>query len=164
MERDPHNVLAVILEEARVRSHKRDPELPLCSTTVASGSQAIYDFGAESCGGTIWTRLVSANVTNSFPAVDDDPNNCAQRVAYHAEVGILRAAALPESTGLDIEVPSDEELFNESRQQLFDMQDMLTGLQAVGAEMDDFMIQSYFPVGPEGGVVGGTWAFVFGEE
>lgn len=162
MKRDPHVLLAALVEEVRVRS---DGGAGFCSITVAPGDQAIFDFGAESCGGAIWTRLSSANLTRSFPTMLDTMSNCAATAVYHAEIGILRPGAVPDTTlGGEVIFPSDEELFLNSQDQLKDMQVMLEALQAIGSDYDDFIIQNYIPIGPDGGVVGGTWAFIFGEE
>lgn len=163
--RDPHTVMSAILEASRQELIASDPGNDFCSITVQPGAQPIYDFGAESCGGMLWVRLNSANLSRSFPESDMTVNNCAYTMAYLAEVGVIRPAPMVENAGMNqLEMPNDAEQFNASRAQLQDMQAMLNGLKSIGARMDDFIIQIYNPIGPEGGVVGGYWTFVFGEE
>lgn len=165
MGRDPHVVLAAILEQTRLLVSQREDAPDLCSVTVAPGAQAVYDYGAESCGGMLWTRLNTANPTSDFPAADGtNMNNCGLTLAYHGEIGLLRPGSLPEMNNLNVIMPDDATLFNESQRQLGDMRDMYDALKIIGSEMDDFVIRSYTPEGPDGGAVGGSWTFVFGEE
>lgn len=137
----------------------------MCSFTIHPGDTTIADYGTESCGGMSWLRLVGANTTANFPSSNVTVNNCAYEMAFSAEVGILRPGVLPDVNGVnEIDLPSDTERYDEAALQLKDMMAMKRALAAVGRDMDNFIIQAYTPIGPDGGIVGGTWSFVFGEE
>lgn len=154
-------VLDALLEELRRDGTDKD----LCSKTIMPGDVTIADYGAESCGGMAWLRLINANTTVSFPTSDVTVNNCTHLLAFNAELGVLRPAKLPDNNGVnEFDLPSDTEQWDEADLQLKDMAAMHRALKKVGQEMDDFIIRAYAPNGPDGGVVGGIWSFVFGEE
>lgn len=157
--------LAVILDEVLSRLNAEGLAEDLCSKTIMPGAELIADYGTESCGGMLWLRLLTVNTTQSFPASDVGINNCAYTLAHVCEIGILRPAVIPESNGVNkLTLPTDMEQYEEAVAQMKDMRIMKDALSAVGGEMDDFIIQQYTPEGPDGGIVGGTWVFVVGEE
>lgn len=166
MKRSPFETLASVVDALGQELTARGTNKDMCSFTIMPGDTAIANYGAESCGGMSWVRLALANTTVSFPQSDVTVNNCGHGLAFTAEVGILRPSHEPEVNPemQIVELPTDAEMMEDAEHSLDDMMAMHAALSAVGMEMDDFIIQSYSPIGPEGGVVGGTWVFVFGEE
>lgn len=161
----PIQTMGMVLDALLAELKADGTDADLCSKTIMPGDTTIADYGTESCGGMVWLRLVNANTTVSFPTNDVTVNNCTHLLAFNAEVGVLRPATLPESNEVNqFDLPTDEEQWDEADLQLKDLTAMHRALKAVGQEMDDFIIQAYTPIGPDGGVVGGTWSFVFGEE
>lgn len=161
---DIGKALASVLDEALTRLKVDGSDADLCSKTLMSGSDLILDYGLESCGGMLYVRLIGANTTASFPESDVTVNNCAYTLAYQCEVGLLRPAVMPEQAMKRLILPTNEQHFDQSMRQYGDMEKMLGALQAVGSGYEEFIIGSYAPFGPEGGVIGGIWSFTVGEE
>lgn len=166
MTRSPFDTLASVLDAVNEELIASGTKGDMCSVTIMPGDTAIANYGIESCGGMLWVRLGIANTTVAFPSSDVTVNNCSHSLAFTAEVGILRPSHEPDvgEAFQQVELPTDEELMEDARLQIGDITTMHRALKAVGQEMDDFIIQTYAPIGPEGGIVGGTWTFVFGEE
>lgn len=161
----PMQVMASILDEVNQALIENGTKGKMCSMTIMPGDTVPADYGTEDCGGMFWVRLTSANTTVGFPATDVTVNNCTHSLAFNAEIGILRPAKIPEANKVrGITLPTDEEQWEEANLQLSDMLAMHGALKAVGQDWDDFIIQQYMPIGPDGGIVGGQWTFVFGEE
>lgn len=135
----------------------------LCEVTIIPGDQLILDFGADSdCGGMAWVRFVTAFASTQFPIPDQTPN-CFTRLAAQIEVGVMRAAPSPE----DRFMPSAEEEFNASRLAASDFRAMLSAIQCCMRERKDttqHVLDAYSPLGPEGTLVGGTFALYVGRK
>lgn len=151
-----NQLLAELLESLTRKIKAAGKEDDYCSITVQPGSMAVYDFGPESdCGGTAWVRLVTANPTASFPTASADVNNCVNYLAYVMEMGcIFPAPSMTDTLGSFI-LPTDEELFDASMRQMDEMQMMYDAMRS--ASIPEMIVGDYAPVGPDGGLMGGTW-------
>lgn len=108
---------------------------------------------AEGCG-QAWVRLVAAYPSTAVGVADITPGNCQKGFGFDIEVGITRCFPIEEKGG---SLPM-EEMLAVSQLQIADMLTMQQALMcctAFGSE--DFVMGQYAPVGPEGGIVGGTW-------
>lgn len=136
----------------------------LCEMMLLHGESLILDYGSESCGGMGWLRLVSANPTASFPNAAQ-AGSCVSDLAFTAEMGIIRPAPLPETTfNKKLVLPSADQQAAATSLALDDMAAMRRALKALEAEMENFVLGAYTPIGPQDGTTGGTWSFTVGEE
>lgn len=136
----------------------------LCEVTVLHGETMILDYGAESCGGMGWVRLVSGNPTATFPQ-PAQAGTCAQDLAFAVEMGVIRPAPKIETAfNKRIILPSADEQAAATSLALDDMMAMRRALKEFASEMENFILGSYTPIGPQEGTVGGSWSFTVGEE
>lgn len=157
----PEEMLAELLERLTAEIRAAGKQDDYCSVTIQPGTAVVFDFGPESdCRGTAWVRLVSANPTASFPAPDTTVNNCISLLAYTVEMGALFPAPVMEETLGAFILPEDIELFEASMRQVREMTMMHKALKA--AAIPEKVLGDYAPIGPEGGVLGGTWTLVVG--
>lgn len=118
---------------------------------ILPGAVWVADYAAD-CGGQAWVRLVTTYPSVAFPNPDAEPNNFDRLLAVQVEVGIARCAPSSDDDGTP---PSVGEQAEAARLQLADMQVLYRTLRC--CLDDDSVLGQYAPVGPEGGVLGGTW-------
>lgn len=135
----------------------------LCEVTVLHGETMILDYGAESCGGMGWVRLVSGNPTATFPNAPQ-AGTCAMDLAFAVEMGVIRPAPKIGTFQKRIILPTADEQAAATSLALDDMAAMHRALKAFASEMENFVLGSYTPIGPQEGTVGGSWSFTVGEE
>lgn len=156
----PQEMLAELLERLTAEIKAKGREDRYCSITVQPGNQVVFDFGDDACMGMAWVRLVTANPTVAFPAPDNSLNNCVHTLAFTVEVGMIGPAPQIDATLGEFIVPTDVELFEASMRQLEEMQMMYAAIRS--ADIPEKIVGDYTPTGPEGGVMGGTWAVTVG--
>lgn len=137
-------------------------ELPgLCFCGIIAGDQPYDATGVggecdeDEVDGQAWVRLALGYPSMSTGVADTTPNNCASKgFGFDLEVGIMRGIRIEER---GLELPAEEMLAATQLQ----IADMLTIQQALlccnGLNGEDFIIGQYRPIGPEGGLVGGSW-------
>lgn len=108
---------------------------------------------AEGCG-QAWVRLTTAYPSSAVGFADTTPGNCSKGFGYDIEIGITRCIRIVENGG---SLPADEMLGAVQLQ----IADMLTMQQAIlccsSFAGENSVLGQYTPIGPEGGVVGGSW-------
>lgn len=159
-DRDAFPLLAALLDSLTAEFRAAGLHEDLCSMTIQPGAIVPADYG--DCGGMAWVRLASSNPTVSFPTGDLTINNCAYSLAHVVEVGAFRAGPLPEQVGGGVVLPTDEEQFEAARMQFADMAAMRRAITK--APIDYKILGTYQPIGPQGGVLGGTWTVTVGRE
>ena len=136
---------------------------PLCFCGIIAGDQP-YDASGigdgcdeddEDAGcGQAWVRLVSGYPSSVVGQADVMPGNCATAFGFDLEIGILRCIRIEAEGGI---LPAEEMLEAVQLQ----VADMLTMQQALlccpNLPVDSFVIGQYAPIGPLGGLVGGTF-------
>lgn len=139
-------------------------ELPgLCFCGIIAGDQPYDATGiGEGCDeddpdsgcGQAWVRLVGAYPSTNVGQADVMPGNCTNGFGFDLEVGILRCIRIEEEGGI---LPA-EEMLEAVQLQVADMLTMQAALLCCdGLENEDFILGQYTPMGPAGGLVGGTW-------
>lgn len=109
--------------------------------------------------GQAWIRLINAYPSNDIGVALTTPGNCAGTgFGYDLEVGILRGIRIEENGGA---LPA-EEMLSAVQLQVADMLTMQQALECCALDNKDFVIGQYLPIGPEGGLVGGTWTISIG--
>lgn len=131
---------------------------PTCFCGIVPGEAAVQDYVGDDCGaacGMAWVRL-----TTAYPAVGvGQPiqrlGNCASSLGYEVEIGVMRCISAGDEAG---NAPSPEELLAATKEQMSDMAAVVRAVSCCdGISGKDFILGTYTPLGPEGGVVGGVW-------
>jgi hypothetical protein len=137
----------------------------LCMATVFPGEQVPFDYGAEStCKGQLAVRLTTAFPSTSFPNPDLSANNCRTIMAYPLELTLVRKApSLTTRNGRPI-LPTAAEHEAATRRQVQDMEAMYLAMRKLSKFVEDIVVGTYQPVGPDGGLVGGIWNLTIGTE
>lgn len=108
--------------------------------------------------GMAWVRLAAVAPISGVGVPNIVINNCNSEIGFDAEVGIMRCAPAGESDGTP---PPADELLAAADLQIADMMAMYRAIACCDA-LDDFIIETYTPVGPDGGAVGGFWTLSAG--
>jgi hypothetical protein len=126
---------------------------PVCACGVMPGEDVALDYMGDcddTCG-QAWVRLATAypSVTIGQPSVN--PGNCSVGVGLEIEMGIVRCFDVG-----DGRTPPDAADLAASA--VLQYADMMTMWRAVACcrSSKDFIIGQYVPIGPQGGIVGGT--------
>lgn len=121
-------------------------EVPLADYTSCDGSQ----------DGMAWVRLVNAYPSVQLGAATTQPGNCGAMLGADIEVGVLRnmpagddrgnPPTLAQMNAAVIQAVNDAA---SARRAILCCNDSLAGI--------DVMLGQWSPMGPQGGLVGGTW-------
>jgi hypothetical protein len=159
-------MLDILLAAALVELQK-DGSDDLCAAAVYPGEGVPLDYASvdTGCGGMLWVRLVSAAPSAAFPAPVTSVDNCAKKLAFAVEMGVMRAAPIPDSfvTG-EMDLPGDEEHTESAGKQLDDMEAMYRAMRVASADIELMIVGTYSPLGPNGGAVGGVWSLQVGDD
>ena len=126
---------------------------PMCWCGIYPGAQVSLEYCEECSDGLCgmgWVRLVTANPSTSFPIPEVQPN-CRAEVAWMIEVGAVRCIPSPE----DGAIPPAEDMAMYAADQMQDAHALYRALLC--CEAPSMLVQSWTPIGPDGGCLGGTW-------
>lgn len=125
-----------------------------CFCGIVPGEAVVEDYigDCEPVCGMAFVRLASIYPATSLGQPSDDVNNCGLMLGADIEIGILRCISSGEADGSP---PSPEELYAATQLQI---NDSLAIYKAVNCcDLGDVLMDTYSPVGPLGGIVGGIW-------
>lgn len=132
------------------------PEPCFCGVLPGEAASPLYagDCDGDNCG-MAWVRMGTAYPSDGFgDEQNQQPGNCVSGLGMDVEMGIVRCFPIPE----DGAVPSESELSVAFAQQI---DEMMTMWRAVSCCPDlpnkEVMLTGYTPIGPGGGMIGGTW-------
>lgn len=138
------------IEDARVPN--------TCFCGVIHGDGIVTDYaGCSKKGqsGMAWVRMLSAYPAVGINVTDETVNNLGSSTGMDIEVGMVRPVKVVDSRG---KPPTAGEYRESAKLMNDDMSVMLRAIQCCGALEDiDSMLGTYQPLGPMGGVGGGTW-------
>lgn len=124
-----------------------------CFCGVVPGSQATFDFmgGCGEDDGMAWVRLATSYPATAPGIVSQTPNNCGVSIGVDLEVGIVRT--------MNLELDQDpSSAAAAAMQQVKDMQTIVRAINCCSAiPTKDTVLGPYVPLGPGGGVVGGSF-------
>lgn len=128
---------------------------------VMPGVAITTDYVAGAGEGFSYVRLGNAYQVLQFPIPQATYQAGAPlQITRSFELGILRGVALPE----DGNALTRDEWFDVTRLAMADMQALLAVICSYfGSRGIPFLVGSYQPAGPEGGVVGGSWTVQAGQ-
>lgn len=132
---------------------------PVCICTPLPGEEIATDYVSEDAG-MAWVRLESAWPSTSFP--NPSAASCSAPIAYGLEVGLAYCAPTLEEDGSP---PPFGAQFDTTRVQIAAMAAMRRAILCCfpAARAQDVVLGLYVPMGPAGGVVGGTWSISVAE-
>lgn len=131
------------------------PEVCFNGIITGDGVTAAWvdDCSNDLCGMT-WVRLVNAYPSSSPGRQDQGTNNCASGIGIEIEVGVLRCTNVSVE---DAEVEEGEAL-QATSDVLADMFALRKAISCcVGVPSSDMVLGNWTPMGPLGGLVGGSW-------
>lgn len=132
-------------------------EHPTCFCGVFAGADP-YDAMGECDGddcGQAWVRLLAVYPSAAVGIADVSLRNCGMGLSYDVEIGVLRCAAVQE------EAYTEAEMLAYASKQYSDMLAMRRAV--VCCDLDEYILTTYVPVGPDGGVIGGVWNLTLGD-
>lgn len=122
-----------------------------CFCGVLPGETTVWDYQ----DGMAWVRLASTVPSTVFPSQDFSLNNCGKTLAAEIEVGVLHCAP---RIGADKAPPTEVEQFEAARRQVATMAAMRSAILCCQELNEgDMVLGDYSPLGPNGGLVGGSW-------
>lgn len=131
---------------------------PLCSCTFYPGALPAFDGCSECTSGTCgmgWLRVVTAFPSDSFPLQSFDPH-CRKEMVWQLEIGAVRCMPVEQDGG-----PLDEQTLAEVWVgQMLDAEAIARAVFC--CDVPSIMLDTYTPIGPDGGCVGGSWSVFAG--
>jgi hypothetical protein len=133
---------------------------PVCICSPMPGDSIATDYVSDDAG-MAWVRVVLGWPSTSFPAQSQSAA-CSAPLAFQLEVGLVYCAPAVSSDGEPPDLPAQ---FDATRLQLAGMNTMRRALRCCfpGQRGADTVLGNYTPMGPMGGVVGGTWTVFVAE-
>lgn len=129
-------------------------------TLVHGAEYALDMLGEGECEARVWVHLITAFPSAAFPSVDETTSMVASPLAYEVQVGVARCAPTVDRRY----TPSVEEYLDAARMQMADMAAMRRAICACLVEAErEFVLATYEPQGPLGGLVWGTWTLTIGQ-
>ena len=130
------------------------PETCFCG--ILPGAEVAWDYTGECDDGVCgmaWVRLISVYPSTAIAVPSEQPGNCSSLIGMDVELGILRCVSLPDDDGTP---PKPADLQADAALQIADAMALRKAALCCAPEKD-FMLGLYTPLGPAGGLVGGTW-------
>ena len=107
--------------------------------------------------GVAWVGIQSIYPSKTFPSPVSDRDTCVAPLAALVTVGLLRCYAVK------VNGESYEDMLLWMDKQMADMAAMRRAIVCCGLSVEDISLGVYTPIGPEGGVYGGTWTVTLGQ-
>lgn len=133
--------------------------------TVTITKQPGDSIGVDTdCDAMVWLRVV-----DSFPSVggatyDLQPGvTCTYSYTHRIEVGIVRKSPLPNEVFGIVDLPDDETITESADHQYDDFDTLKRAINRATKNLE-LTPESYAPMGPVQGVIGGTWAVLVSED
>jgi hypothetical protein len=129
----------------------------VCFCGVMPGEAVAMDYvdgcDDDTCG-MAYVRLTTLYPSATIGQVDQRPGNCGLGLGIDIEVGILRCISGYDDSGT---LPDEAEVLAKVQQQTADAFAMIRAINCCASlPSKEFIMGQYAPVGPMGGVVGGT--------
>lgn len=126
---------------------------PVCACSQMPGDNVALDYAGDcddACG-MAWVRLATSYPSTIIGQPAENPGNCSAAIGFEVEIGIIRCLSVG-----DGDTPPD--LADLTAAAVLQQADLLAMWRAVACcrNSRDWLIGSYVPYGPTGGLVGGT--------
>jgi len=126
---------------------------PVCVCGVMPGDEVALDYAGDcddACG-MAWVRLTTAYPSVQIGIPSSTPGNCTKAIGIEIEIGIVRCLDVGDG-GTPPEVAS---LTASAVLQIADMMAMWRAVYCC-QNAQDFIVGQYTPIGPQGGLIGGS--------
>lgn len=135
---------------------------PTCICSPFPGEAIATDYVSKD-EGMAWVRVSSVFPSANFPAQDQIARGCLMPLAIQLEVGALFCA--PVTNGRSSAPPRMPAMFDSTRIQMAAMAAMLRAIECCLSHDSNknVALGAYTPLGPDGGVVGGSWIVTVAE-
>ncbi len=150
--REEWNRLDVLLETATAAVSGCG--VPVGRSGVVHGN-VVWD---ECCEGYLFIRVVRTNVANPFPTATQTPSDCTLELATLVEMGILRCAPVMDDNGNPPSAQAQSDFAEEVIRDKSILFHVITNHNPDWAHYPT-VIDSWNPLGIEGGCGGGAWQF-----
>lgn len=132
------------------------PDVCFCGVVPGEGIVADFSGGCtDGRQGMAWVRLTTMYPASGVDVVNDNVNNCASGLGIDFEIGILRPIVTVDARG---NPPTAEQYRDAGRLMNDDALVMYRAIACCGRLGDfDYILGTFAPAGPAGGVMGGTW-------
>ena len=128
------------------------PDVCFCGVIPGEAASAMYQGDCTKKCGMAWVRLITVTPAAGVGTLTEQPGNCATGIGYDVEVGILRCTPVGTATT----PPTPAQLLSSTELQLADMMTMRRAVICCYGSKN-WILGSYTPMGPGGGMVGGAW-------
>jgi len=129
------------------------PDVCFCGVIPGEAASAMYQGNCAKKCGMAWVRLVAVAPAAGVGVPTETPGNCAVGIGYEVEVGVLRCTPIGTAT----EPPTPAQLLGAAELQHADMMSMRRAVYCCTGSRD-WILGTYAPMGPGGGMVGGAWS------
>lgn len=129
---------------------------PLCFCGVVPGAEVVQEYVGDcgDAGGMGWVRLSLSYPSITPGVVDQRPGNCGSGSGFDIEVGLVHE----HSMYYEEEPITAAQAAAVVAQQMQDKDIVRSAIQCCSSLLtEDYILGSYTPVGPLGGLVGGQW-------
>ena len=134
----------------------------VCFCGVVPGEPGLGQYAGDcttKCGAG-WVRLVSVYPANSVGVLNTQPGNCSHGLGIDVEIGIIRCISVGDEQG---NPPPPSELLAAAELQIADAMLMHRAVYCCDAiHPGDVILGQYQSLGPEGGLVGGSYFMSMG--
>lgn len=135
---------------------------PTCICSPMPGDAVAADYVTAEAGMS-WVRVASVFPYTVFPAQETRALGCAVSMAVQLEVGTLFCAPVVEGRN-GRRPPGLSAMYDSTRIQMAAMAAMLRAIECcLSGRSKDVALGAYTPLGPDGGVVGGSWTVTVAE-
>jgi hypothetical protein len=127
----------------------------VCFCGLVPGALVAFDYMGD-CGaqcGMAWVRIANAYPSQIIGAPSVVPGNCANALGLDVEVGIVRCIPGLDEDGTP---PGEDALLASTLWQMEDANTMRRAIMCCEGSRG-FLLGPYAPIGPDGGLVGGSW-------
>lgn len=163
------NPIKRVLEDltACLRRELEDPDNGVprpCTITITPGETVTPEYQGEcedsadpeqeSDCGIAWVRMVNSYPASAVGQQDNTVGNCNTSIGFDVNIGITRCF----DPGEPLQGPSSDELSQTAFLSVADMLVMMKAIRCCDAlTSKDYILHGYQPIGPIGGMVGGSW-------
>lgn len=131
-----------------------------CFCGITLGDQYVSTSGIGDCEeacGEAWVRITGAYPSTVVGQPNFNLDNCGASMGVDIEIGVLRCLEVPEGG----EAPTPEQFLEAANVQI---KDMIAIRDAVLCceHFPSYILGAWTPIGPDGGLVGGSWTISVG--
>jgi hypothetical protein len=130
------------------------PQPCFCGVVPGVGfSPDLFECESDDACGIGFVQLGTSYPSQTVGVINETPGNCGMTIGVDITIGILRCYPLTDGTN-----PDPDTMLEVARQQLLDMETMRRALACCDwLPTKDVLLGAYVPVGPDGGLIGGTY-------